>query len=461
MYHTANFAHTKQRFIASQKSENDCLSIFNLLTSDLLFDELESLLPKHKERLFPPTETLSMFIAQALSSDRSCQNIVNQAAVQRLVSGLPACSTNTSGYCQARVRLPLEMVKQLARHVGQLIDQQVPKDWRWQGRRVRLVDGTTVVMPDTPENQAAFPQQQTQKQGLGFPICRLVGITCLSSGAMLSAAMSPYSGKGSDEQTLLRSMQQTLESGDILLGDALYPTFFLIVAMIDQGVDILMEQLGIRRRVTDFRRGKKLGQRDHIVTLKKPKKKPDWMTETAFLSAPETIAVRELKAGGKILITTMLCPKAAGKAALKALFKQRWDVELDIRNIKETMGMEMLSCKSPEMVTKEIWVYLLAYNLIRLLMLQSACMAGVTPRKLSFKHCLQLWLLWSHKADSLDNDQLTMLCVLMAQQRVGCRPGRVEPRAVKRRPKPYPLLIQTRDQAQRCIRKFGHPKKSK
>ena len=99
MCHTANFAHTKQRFIASQKSKNDCLSIFNLLTSDLLFDELESLLPKHKERLFPPTETLSMFIAQALSSDRSCQNIVNQAAVQRLVSGLPACSTNTSGYC--------------------------------------------------------------------------------------------------------------------------------------------------------------------------------------------------------------------------------------------------------------------------------------------------------------------------------------------------------------------------
>jgi len=171
--------------------------------------------------------------------------------------------------------------------------------------------------------------------------------------------------------------------------------------------------------------------------------------------------VRELKAGGKIMVTTMICPKTVCKSELKALYKQRWDVELDIRHIKETMGMNILSCKTPEMVLKEIWVYLLAYNLIRLLMVQAAFVENIMPRQISFKHCLQLWLLWSQKADTSDDGQLYALCALMAQQRVGNRPGRIEPRAVKRRPKAYPLLTVPRVQAQENVLKYGHPKKHK
>ena len=136
MYHTTSSVSGQQRFIQSQRNESDCLSAFNLLTSDILFDELEKSLPKHRERLFPPTETLAMFVAQALSADRSCQHVVNQAAVQRLVTGLPICSTNTGGYCQARQRLPLEMVSGLTRYLGHQIDQQLPDEWRWHGRRV-------------------------------------------------------------------------------------------------------------------------------------------------------------------------------------------------------------------------------------------------------------------------------------------------------------------------------------
>ena len=461
MHHTVNSVRAQQRFIQSQRIESDCQSTFNLLTSDILFKEVENLLPEHRERLFPPTETLAMFVAQALSADRSCQHVVNQAAVQRLVTGLPTCSTHTGGYCRARQRLPVEMVSRLTRYLGRQIDQQLPNEWRWHGRRVRLVDGTTVTMPDTPENQAAYPQQRGQKDGLGFPICRMVGITCLTSGTLLNAAVGRFNGKGGDEQTLLRSIQETLESGDILIGDAFFPTFFFIAAMQEQGVDILMEQLGARKRVTDFRRGKRLGQRDHLITIKKPKRKPDWMSETAYQTAPEAITVREFKAGGKIMVTTMICPQAACKADLKALYKQRWDVELDIRHIKETMGMNILGCKTSEMVLKEIWVYLLAYNLIRLLMVQAAFVADIMPRKISFKHCLQLWLLWSQKADSSDDEQLYALCALMAQQRVGNRPGRIEPRAVKRRPKAYPLLTVPRPKARENVRKFGHPKKLK
>jgi hypothetical protein len=460
-HHTVNAVRTQQRFIRSKMASTDCLNTFNLLTSDLLFDELEKHLPEHRERLFPPTETLAMFIAQAMSADRSCQHAVNQAAVFRLVNGLPRCSTHTGGYCRARQRLPVELISGLTRYIGAQIDQQLPAEWRWQGRRVRLVDGTTITMPDTEENQTVFPQQRGQKAGLGFPICRVVGITCLSSGAILNAAIGRFNGKGGDEQTLLRSIEHTLDQGDILLGDAFFPTYFFIARMQEKGIDILMEQQGARKRVTDFRRGKKLGERDHIIRIDKPKIKPDWMSDEAWQAAPESLALREFKAGRKIMVTTLMCSKEFAKAALKALYKKRWNVELDFRDIKDTMGMNVVSCKTPEMVLKEIWIYLLAYNLIRLLMMQAAALTGVLPRDISFKHSMQLWLIWSHQADTSDDTMLLMVCELMAKQRVGNRPGRIEPRAVKRRPKPYPLLIVPRDQARENVKEYGHPKKVK
>jgi len=461
MQHTADAIRAQRHLFHSQRRNSDCLGIFNLLTSGLVFDELESRLPQHRERCFPPTETLAMFVSQSLNSDRSCQQIVNQAAVQRLLTGLPVCSTHTGGYCRARQRLPLDLVSGLASHVGQQIDQQVPDRWRWQGRRVRLVDGTTVTMPDTSANQAAYPKHGGQKSGLGFPICRIVGITCLSSGALLNAAVGRFNGKGGDEQTLLRSIQDTLEPGDMLLGDAFFPTYFFLAAMQARGVDILMEQMGARKRTTDFRRGKRLGTRDHLITLHKPKSRPDWMTDADFQSAPKTLTAREFKAGGKIMITTLSCPDDAPKAELKTLYKQRWSVELDIRNIKETMGMDVLSCKTPQMVLKEIWVHLLAYNLIRLLIVQAALAVDTTPREISFKHCLQLWLAFSLQLDTSSDEQMGVLLILIAQQQVGNRPGRIEPRAVKRRPKPYPLLTVPRVQARQNVRKVGHPEKLK
>ena len=459
MRHSTTAVRAQQRFIHTFQAQNTCLSTFNLLMSNDLFKQVENLLPSHRERLFPPTETLAMFITQALSADRSCQHAVNQAAVYRLVSGLPNCSTHTGGYCRARQRLPTQMVAGLTRYLGQHIDQQLPNEWRWHGRRIRLVDGTTVTMPDTPENQAAFPQQRGQKTGLGFPICRVVGITCLGSGALLNAAIGRFNGKGGDEQTLLRSIQDTLEDDDIVLGDAFFPSFFFLAAMQDKGVDILMEQMGARRRVTDFRRGQRLGQRDHLVVINKPKIKPDWLSEQAYQAAPDSLVIREFKAGGKIMVTTLTCPKTNPKEELKALYKQRWSVELDIRHIKETMRMNILSCKTPQMALKEIWVYLLAYNLIRLLMAQSAFVANTLPRNLSFKHCLQLWLLWNHQANAASEEQWYVLYTFMAQQRVGNRPGRSEPRAVKRRPKAYPLLTVPRHEARQNVRKHGHTKK--
>lgn len=220
-------SHQQKRVNAHQSTTNS-FSFFNLLTSDSLFEKLERLLPVHRERLYPPTETLSMFLAQAMSADRSCQHIVNQAAVQKIAGGMSAGSSQSGGYCRARKRLPENMVSALTQEVDQLIDQHTPSDWRWKSRRVRLVDGTTLTMPDTKDNQTRFPQQGAQKPDLGFPICRLVGITCLASGALLNSAIGRFNGKGGDEQTLLRSIQESFESGDIVMGDAFFATYFFL-----------------------------------------------------------------------------------------------------------------------------------------------------------------------------------------------------------------------------------------
>ncbi len=353
------------------------------------------------------------------------------------------------------------MVSELVRCTGQLITQELPTQWCWQGRPVKLVDGTTVTMPDTAKNQDVYPQQSSQKPGLGFPICRIVGILCLASGSVLNAAMGPYKGKGADEQTLLRDLLDSFEKGDILLGDAYYASYFLLAELQSRGIDAVFEQNGARKKSTDFRQGKRLGAKDHLITYKKPKKKPDWMTDEAYQAVADTVTIRELKIDKKILVTTLLNSKEVSKKALKSLYKDRWHVELDLRHIKTTLGMEVFSCKSPEMVEKEMWVYFLAYNLVRLVVAQSAVYADILPRQISFKHTLQIWLasitsvcaiLSLHTAEVKIYEQI-------AQLRVGNRPGRLEPRAVKRRPKPYPRLKVTRNKARENIRKNGHEKK--
>ena len=452
----------QQQRIQKLAKNTDSYQFFNLLTSPDLLTTIEDLLPEHRERLYPPTETLSMFLAQALSEDRSCQKAVNDAVIKRIVSGISSVSCSTGGYCRARQRLPLSMISELVCRTGELINSQISDQWRWQGRRVYLIDGTTVTMPDTAENQSAYPQSGAQKQGLGFPICRIVGIVCLSSGAVLNASIGRIKGKGSNEQSLLRQVLYTFKPGDLVLGDAYYGTYYLLASLHEKGVDGVFEQMGSRKRTTDFRKGKRLGNKDHLVELTKPKKKPDWMTQEQYDGVPNSLTIRELSVNGKVLITTLLSPKTTSKSELKTLYKKRWHIEVDFRNIKTTMGMETLSCKTPAMNEKEIWIYFLAYNLIRLLMAQAALLADILPRQLSFKHTLQLWLAWSQQSDyaaNVGNEEL--LFMLIAQRRIGNRPDRIEPRSLKRRPKPFPKLMKPREEARADIRKNGHPKKMK
>jgi len=434
--------------------QQSAVDFFNVLTGPLLLDLTETHLPEHRERLYPPTVVLSMFIQQALSEDGSCQRAVNGWAAQRSVEGFTPRSVRTGAYCRARQRLPTGMVTALMRETGKLLCTEAHAGWRWRGRSVKLVDGTGISMPDTPENQALYPQPSSQTQGVGFPLARLVGVICLSTGAVVDAAIGPFEGKGHSEHSLFRELMDAFSVGDVMLADALYCSYWLIATLQKAGVDVLMEQYG--SRTTDFRRGRRLGSRDHIVSWPRPKR-PNWMTHEQYDVFPVELTVREAKVGERVLVTTMLNPRKTSKKDLSDLYVQRWQVELDLRNIKTTLGMEVLRCLTPEMIEKELWVNLLAYNMIRLLMAQAALESGVPPRDLSFKHTVQMWTQWTALYSGRGQDvQRDNLFQLIAQVRVRQRPGRLEPRARKRRPKPYPWLKVPREIARQQILELGY-----
>jgi hypothetical protein len=430
------------------------VDFFNVLTGPLLLELTEAHLPEHRERLYPPTVALSMFIKQVLEADGSCQKAVNGWAAQRAAEGLSPRSVRTGAYCKARQRLPAEMVMAMTRETGKLLCAQADSGWSWCGRTVKLVDGTGISMPDTPDNQEQYPQPSNQVPGVGFPLARLVGVICLSTGAVVDAAIGPFQGKGHSEHGLLREIQGALCAGDVLLADALYCSYWLIASLQAEGIDVLFERHG--SRITDFRRGRRLGVRDHVVSWKKPAR-PRWMTYEQYAASPDELTVRELKTDGRVLVTTMLDPRKTRKKDLSDLYMRRWHVELDFRNIKTTLGMDILRCMTPQMVEKELWVNLLAYNLIRLLMAQAAVESGLRPRQLSFKHTVQIWTQWTLLNTSRNQDwQRDILFKLIAQVRVGERPGRLEPRARKRRPKPYPWLKVPRKLARQQIRELGY-----
>lgn len=447
--------------IANQIKKTNSLEFYDLLNGPELSGTFKPFVSKHRNRIYPTPIVLSMFMSQVLTKDSSCQKAVDDFNIKRMAAGLPEIGSSTAAYCKARKGLSLDLIASLNEAVSKQICDHVPSQWKLKGRNSRLVDGTTMLMPDTEENQMGFPQQPVQKEGLGFPICRMVIITCLETGALINSSMSSYLGKQTGETSLLRNIMNSLDKGDILLGDAIYSSYFDLLQLLERGIDYLFEQNGPRQRNVNFSLGKKLGGKDHIIKIEKPRIKPEWMAQEAFNSAPKFLMIREFKAGGKVLITSMLDAKEMPKKMLGDHYKKRWSIELDIRNVKTTMGMEMLSCKTPNMVIKEVCVYLLAYNIIRLLMMQSALISDILPREISFKHCIHLWLAWCQQVSLNGIEKNTEIFILMAQRKVGNRPGRVEPRAIKRRPKAYSLLMRPRAEMNADIREFGHPQKSK
>jgi hypothetical protein len=409
-----------------------------------------------RERLYTPLVTLWTFLYQILSPDPSCR-----AAVARLLAWLGAggdvsASAATGPYCKARERIPEALVADLARHSGATLQDRFPNAGLLHGRPTKIVDGTTVSMPDTPENQQTYPQQPSQKPGLGFPILRLVGVISLSCGAVLDVAFGAYAGKRTGETSLLRQLFHLFQRGDVALADALFANYWTLAGLLARGVDVLARRDGKRR--LDWCTGQRLGAKDQVVVWHKPQR-PDWMSAEEYHDMPDTLRLREVAVEVRqpgfrtrriVVVTTLLDPQAYPKEELATAYRARWHAELDLRAIKQVMAMDVLRCKSPAMVRKEIWMHLLAYNLIRTLLAEAALAAGVPPRELSFKGALQTLnafaAVWPLAAGHRQALYATILKAL-ATHRVGDRPDRIEPRAVKRRPKKLIYLTEPRQLA--------------
>lgn len=429
------------RRLRQQFAQGAGIELHNVLSAQELEQAVRRYAGDYRDRVYPPLTTLALFMGQALSRDGACQDAVARHLSERSGRGMASCSLNTGPYCKARQRLPIELVTHLQRQVGKHMAQRLPNGWRWCGRSVKLLDGTTVSMPDTPSNQKAFPQNPEQKPGLGFPLARLVAVLCLGSGAVMDWAMGPYQGKGTGEQALFRSLLDCLDAGDVVLADRYHCNYWTLAMLKLRGIDVLTRQHQLR--LYDFRRGQRLGRGDHIVQWKRPNR-PPWMDEQTYATVPEELSVRELEVHGRILVTTLLDSYAANRAELDRLYQQRWQVELDLRSIKIEIGMDILRCKTPEMVRKEIAVYLLAYTLVRAVIAQAANLSGVLARALSFKGALQLLNAYHqqlrHSAGTRTSIMISHVLGAVALLRLPVRPGRVEPRAIKRRPKQHWLL---------------------
>lgn len=424
-----------------------------LLSAQTVAQIVSEEIGRHRERVYPPLTTLGLFIEQALSADGACQDAVARNLSERAARGMAKCSLSSGPYCKARKRLPLTLVQRLAVAAGDRLEALSCKHWKWRGRAVKLLDGTTISMPDTAANQAVYPQSGEQQPGLGFPIAMLVALISLSTGAVLRWATGPCRGKGTGEQALFRTLMPHLSPGDIILVDRYHCTYFTMAMLAECGVDIVTRQH--QRRLTDFDRGRRLGRKDHLVTWHRPQR-PPWMDELTYAHMPEQLTLRETEVAGRILVTTLTDARAVTPLDLDALYCRRWQVEVDLRSIKAVMGMDILRAKSPAMIDKEMAVYLLAYNLLRGLMARAAAATAVIARALSFKGALQLLLAfqqhvrWAGKI-SVDT-MIAHLLGAISRMVLPIRPGRVEPHAIKRRPKPHKLLTVPRHIAREQIR---------
>jgi hypothetical protein len=413
------------------------------------------------QRSYTPLVTLCLFLSQVIDPDHSCRAAVARLIVWLAVRHRKPCASETSSYCEARRRLPEGVVSRLVRQTARQADDRAPDAWLWKGRRVTLVDGTTVSMPDTLANQAAYPQLTGQGIGLGFPLVRLVALISLATGVVRDLALGPYAGKETGETALFRALGEGLESGEIVLGDRVFGSFLGIAGLSRRGVDGLFRMH--QRRKYDFRKGRCLGIEDHVVIWTKPER-PEWMDEETYARIPGELTVRELRiavdqpgfrVNELVLVTTLLEAEVYPKQEVARLFLERWNIELDFRAIKCVLQMDVLRCKTPEMVRKEAWMHLLAYNLIRGVMADAAEAHGRTPRHLSFKGALQTMtafqdaLRWATPGDR--EHLIREMLKAIASHQVGDRFGRTEPRANKRRPKQQRYLMEPRSQARKRL----------
>jgi hypothetical protein len=402
--------------------------------------------------IYTPAVTIWVFLSQVLSPDHSCREAVTRLAAWRTKQGLKPCSSDTGAYCTARDALPEAALRELVRRSGRKAESQGRSDWLWHGRPVRVVDGSTITMPDTPENQAEYPQATSQKNGCGFPIARILVIFSLSVGTVLEAAIGKYAGKETGQTSLFRSLRGALDPGNVVLADRCFAGWFDMALLARARVELVIRKHA--QRATDFRTGRRLGRDDHAVRLTKPPR-PEWMSPKEYAALPDELVLREVRVrvtqrGFRtktlVVVTTLTDAEEFSADEIARLYRRRWQAELHLRSLKVSLQMDHLRCKTPHRVRNEFYMHLLAYNLLRRMMALAAVETNVHPWQISFKGALQSlanFLPWLTSTMPLEAGcQALIDCI--ASHIVGNRPDRFEPRRIKRRPKPHALLRRPR-----------------
>lgn len=444
------------------------LPFSSVLTPELI----EGVFVKHKAifgvgAIYCTATVLWAFLGQVLRDGKmaACQAAVAGVIAHRQLFGLSVPTEDTGDFCRARAKLPEQALRELTRTVGENAEAESDSEWLFKDRHAKLVDGFTLTMPDTAANQSEYPQAKTQRPGIGFPIARCVAVLSMATACVIDLAIGPYAGKKTGETALLRQLKNAFVPKDIAVFDRYYCSFMVIAAMVSQNVDVCCRIHHLRK--SDFRRGKRLGKYDHLIIWKRPQK-PAWMDAETYQGIPETIVLREIKFSisepgfrtkSIVVITTLLDDEEFSKQDVADLYGYRWNVELDIRSIKSNLNLDHVRCKSPAMVRRELWTTLLAYNLIRSTAAAAAMLHDVQPRQISFTSTVQFVLAeWNLIAKQwISTTQIfeyaeTMLHAI-SRCKVGDRPGRIEPRVLKRRPKPYKRMTKPRDVLRKMLRK--------
>jgi hypothetical protein len=408
------------------------------------------------DAIFSTPVVLWAFLAQALRDGKgaACAAAVADIAVYMQQTGRPVPSGDTGDYCRARAKLNPAVLRALAVQVAGKLEHRADPSWLWHGLHPKLVDGFTFTMPDTPENQRDFPQQVNQRPGAGFPIARACVILSLATAAIHDLAFGPYQGKQTGESALLREMLDNLKTGDVVVFDRCFCSFGMLAILRQRDVHFCT-RLHQRRRV-DFRHGRRLGPDDHLVTWTRPKQ-PEWMSEDQYAQIPETLTLREVRfqvtqPGRRtetlVVVTSLTDPKTYTTEAIAELYGYRWNSELDIRDIKQTLGLDHVRCKTPQMIHREVWVTFLAYNLIRKLIATAATVHRKQPRHLGFtlacQTVLSSWMLLATGACRNERQLWQLALQRIAANQVANRPGRIEPRMIKRSRHHYPLMHDSR-----------------
>lgn len=406
--------------------------------------------PNSRERIFSVRRTFFGFLYQVLKPDTSCREIVRQIQALFALHDGGRVDEGTSAYCQARKRLPLDGLQRLRVAVAAAGEKAAEL---WYGLRPKVIDGTTVSLADTSKNQRAYPQSGNQKPGCGFPLMKLVGVFSMATGVLLDYAKG---NKHQSELRLLKGLLDQLKRGDLAVADRGFCTYVLLALLLGRGVPSLMRLH--QSRPSDLRKGKRLGKNDRLFTWRKPPYKPRWLPQSWWIKVPKQLTVRVLRftlhsrgyrPESVTLLTTLLDARKYPAQEIAQLYVRRWKIELWLRDIKTSMGMEVLRCKSPQMVHKELEMFFIAYNTIRCLMAQAGASNAVELDRMSFKGTVDSVRQFSlaiaqARSKKKQNQLIVELLEVIARDQVPHRPDRIEPRVLKRRPKPYQRLNRPR-----------------